>query len=56
MKIYYFLPLEERKLMIILVDGEPVNLIMSYKEIKDRTPLLVGNKFVVSIDLFNRCY
>jgi len=48
MKIYSFLPLEERKLTVILIDGEPINWARAYKEIRDKTPLgeKIFNKLV----------
>ena len=39
MKIYSFLPLEERKLTVVIIDGEPINWARAYKEIADKTPL-----------------
>ena len=39
LKVYSYLPLEERKLTIIVMDGEPVNWKRAYEEIKNRTEL-----------------
>jgi hypothetical protein len=38
-KIYSFLPLEERNLTIVVIDGEPINWKRAYDEIKNKTPL-----------------
>ncbi len=38
-KIYSFLPLEERKLTVAIIDGEPINWVRAYKEITGKTPL-----------------
>lgn len=39
MKVYSFLPIEERKLTVVIIDGEPVNWARAYKEINEDTPL-----------------
>ena len=39
MSIYSFLPLEERKLTVVVIDGEPINWARAYKEITNKTPL-----------------
>ena len=39
MKIYSFLPIEERKLTVVVIDNEPINWVRAYKEIRDKTPL-----------------
>ena len=39
MKIYSFLPLEERKLTVLVIDDEPINWARAYKEIQGNTPL-----------------
>ena len=48
MKIYSFLPIEERKLTVVVIDGEPISWVRAYKEIKDKTPLgeAIFNKLV----------
>lgn len=38
MKVYSFLPLEERKLTVVLIDREPVSWVKAYKEIKEKPP------------------
>lgn len=39
MKVYSFLPLEERKLTVIVIGSEPISWAKAYKEIKEKTPL-----------------
>ncbi len=39
MKVYSYLPLEERKLTVLVMQGEPISWARAYKEIKDKTPL-----------------
>ncbi len=38
-KVYASLPLEERKLTVLIVDGEPINWIRAHQEIKNNTEL-----------------
>ncbi len=37
-KLYGFLPIEERKLTVAIVDDEPVNWARAHEEIKKGTP------------------
>ena len=39
MRIYTYLPFEERKLTVLIIEEEPINWARAYKEIKDKTPL-----------------
>ena len=39
MRIYTYLPIEERKLTVLIIEEEPINWARAYKEIKDKTPL-----------------
>ena len=39
MKVYAFLPIEERKLTVIVLDDEPVNWKRAYEEIRVETAL-----------------
>lgn len=38
-KVYTSLPLEERKLTVVIIDGEPINWIRAHEEIKNNTQL-----------------
>ena len=38
-KIYASLPLEERKLTVVIIDNEPINWIRAHEEIKNNTAL-----------------
>lgn len=38
-KVYSFLPLEERNLTVVVINEEPVNWKRAYEEIKNRTEL-----------------
>ncbi|MBI2675720.1 MAG: hypothetical protein HYX24_04640 [Candidatus Aenigmarchaeota archaeon] len=44
MKVYSYLPLEERKLTVLVMDGEPISWARAYKEIRDKTGL--GDKIL----------
>ena len=37
MKLYNFLPLEERKLTVIVIDNEPMNWAKVHEEVKNNT-------------------
>jgi hypothetical protein len=39
MKVYSYLPLEERKLTIVVIGGQPINWKRAYEEIKKETKL-----------------
>lgn len=38
-KVYSYLPIEERKLTVVIIDGEPINWARAYKEIKTNSEL-----------------
>lgn len=48
MLVYNSLPLAERKMPVVVIDGEPINWAMTYLEIKNRTPLgkKIGEKLI----------
>ena len=39
MKVYAYLPLEERKLTVVVIDGEPVSWTRAWKEVQGKTDL-----------------
>lgn len=38
-KVYTSLPIEERKLTVIIVDDQPISWLMAHREIKNNTEL-----------------
>ena len=44
MKVYAYLPLEERKLTVVVIDGEPVSWTRAWKEVQGKTDL--GDRIV----------
>jgi len=44
MKVYSYLPLEERKLTIVIINGEPISWTRAYTETSKNTKL--GNKIL----------